>query len=206
VLLYQSSSGPAYGDASLVSGQTLALFRKLACTPGNTGTWKDQVGYAAAEAYDNPYVQVVACDSSGNKYALDVAMVRGTQLSSATAAPSATSTQWTILLTLNSAGASALAALTSHLYYTYFGAAQAGHQNDLWLDSIAVVVDGNVVSAPATAGPIPGGHLQIPGAFTRAQAEELAALLHFGSFPPDFRITAISTFAAPSASGQAASG
>jgi SecD-like export protein len=209
VLLYQSYRGPTYGDASLVTRQTLALFRKLACAPGNTSAWKNQVGYDAAEDYDNPYVQVVGCDSSGNKYALDVAMVRGTQLSSAAAAPSATSVRWTVLLTLNSAGTAALAALTSHLYYTYFAAAQAGHQNDLWLDSLAIVVDGNVVAAPATAGPIPGGHLQFPGAFTRAQAEALAAQLHFGALPADFRITAVSTFtapSAPSASAEAASG
>jgi preprotein translocase subunit SecD len=207
VLLYQSYRGTtAYGDASLVTPQTLPLFRKLACAPGNASTWKNQVGYAAAEDYDNPYVQVVACDSSGNKYALDVAMVRGTQLSSAAAGPSATSNRWTVRLTLNSAGTSAFAALTSHLYDTYFRAAEAGHQNDLWLDSLAIVVDGNVVAAPETAGPIPGGHLELPGAFTRVQAEELAAQLHFGALPADFRISAVSTVTAPSASAEAASG
>ncbi|MGH3254749.1 MAG: SecDF P1 head subdomain-containing protein, partial [Streptosporangiaceae bacterium] len=197
VLLYQAYRGPTYGDASLVSGQTLALFRRLACTPGNTSTWKNQVGYAVAQDYDNPYVQVVACDSSGNKYALDVAMVHGTQLTSAAAAPSPTSGRWTVLLTLNRAGASAFAALTSQLYGTYFAAAQAGHQNDLWLDSVAIVVDGNVVSAPAIAVPVTGGHLQLPGVFTQAQAEELAAQLHFGAMGEDFQITAVTT---PSAS------
>jgi SecD-like export protein len=200
VLLYQSYRGPTYGNSSLVSGQTLTLFGKLACTPGNTSTWKDQVGYAAADDYDNPYVQVVACDSHGNKYALDVAMVRGTQLSSAVAAPSPTSVRWTVLLTLNSAGTSAFGALTAQLYDTYSAAAQAGHLNDLWLDSIAMVVDGNVVAAPEILEPIPGGHLQFPGPFTQAQAEALAAQLRFGALPGAFRITAVSTFATPSAS------
>jgi hypothetical protein len=61
VLLYQPYSGTTYGDASLVNRHTLALFRKLACTPGNTSTWKDQVGYTAAGDYDNPDTQIISC-------------------------------------------------------------------------------------------------------------------------------------------------
>ena len=206
VLLYQSPGGTAYGDANLVTGQTLALFRKLACTPGNTGTWKDQIGYVAAEDYDNPYTQIVACDRSGNKYALDVAYVRGTQLSSAAPGPSATSSQWTILLTLDSAGASAFGALTAQMYAKYYVAA-AGNPatSDFWLDTIAVVVDGNVIEAPEVSDPIPGGHLEIAGNLTRSQARELAAQLRFGALPAGFRITGVSTASAASASSQGAS-
>ena len=199
VLLYQSPGGTAYGDANLVTRQTLALFRKLACTPGNTGTWQEQVGYVAAEDYDNPYTQIVVCDGSGNKYALDVAYVRGTQLSSVAAGPSGTSSQWVIWLTLNNAGASAFGALTAQMYAKYYAAA-AGNPatNDFWLDTVAAVVDGNVIDAPEVLGPIPGGHLEIAGDLPRAQVEELAAQLHFGALPADFRITAISAFSVPS--------
>jgi len=51
-----------------------------------------------------------------------------------------------------------------------------------------------------------GSHLRLPGAFTRAQAGELAAQFRFGALPADFRITGISAFSAASASSQAASG
>jgi preprotein translocase subunit SecD len=210
VLLYQPYSGttPAattYGDASLVNQHTLALFHKLACTPDNTSTWKGQVGYTTAEDYDNPDTQIVSCDSSGNKYALDVAKVAGAQISRAVAALSTTSNQWDVTLTLKSAGATSFTNLTSELVAKYLSGAGAGNQDDFWLDTIAVVLDGNVISAPETAGPIPGGVVQIVGNFTRAQAEELAAQLQSGPLPADFRASAIST-SAPSASSQAAAG
>ena len=213
VLLYQPYGGTAptaasaatYGDVSLVNQHTLALFRKLVCTPGNTSTWKDQVGYASAEDYDNPDTQIVSCDSSGNKYALDVAKVPGTQISNAVAALSTTSNQWDVTLTLKSAGATAFTNLTTEQATKYYPGAQAGNQDDQWLDTIAVVLDGNVITAPQTASPIPGGIAQIAGNFTRAQAEELAADLQSGALPVNFRVSAIST-SAPSASSQAAAG
>jgi len=209
VLLYQPYGGTApgaaaYGDASLVNQHTLALFRKLACRPGNTSTWTDQAGYAAAGDYDNPDIQIVSCDSSGNKYALDVAEVPGTQIGTAVAELSPASSQWVVLLTLHSAGATALANLTSELASTYLSSASTS-QNDYWLDAIAVVLDGNVITAPETEGAIPVGHAQITGNFTQAQAEELAADLQSGALPAGLRISAISTVA-PSASSQAAAG
>ncbi len=205
VLLYQPYRGTTYGDVRLVNQHTLALFRKLVCTPDNTSTWKNQVGYTTADEYDNPGTQVVSCDGSGNKYALDVAKVRGTQISDATAELSTTSNQWEVTLTLNSAGTSAFGTLTLHQYNTYYRAAQAGNQDDYWLDAIAVVLDGNVVTAPQIQSAIPGGNAQITGNFTRAQAEELAAQLQSGALPADFRVSAVSTLA-PSASSQAAAG
>ena len=200
VLLYQPYRGAAaaaatYGDASLVNQDTLALFRNLACTPDNTGTWKDQVGYTSAEDYGNPDTQIVSCDKGGNKYALDVAKVPGTQIGNAVAMRSATSNQWAVTLTLKSAGATAFANLTTEQATTYYPGAQAGNQNDYWLDTVAVVLDGNVITTPETAGPIPGGPAQIAGNFTRAQAEELAADLKSGALPVDFRVSAVSTSA-----------
>ena len=205
VLLYQPYRGTTYGDVRLVNQHALALFRKLVCTPENTSTWKNQVGYTTADEYDNPGTQIVSCDRSGNKYALDAAKVQGTQISDATAELSTTSNQWEVTLRLNSAGTSAFGALTLHQYNTYYSAAQAGNQDDYWLDAIAVVLDGNVVTAPQIQSAIPGGNAQITGNFTRAQAEELAAQLQSGALPADFRVSAVSTLA-PSASSQAAAG
>jgi preprotein translocase subunit SecD len=212
VLLYQpyggtgpaAASATAYGDASLVNQHTLALFGTLACRPGTTSTWPGQAGYASAGDYDNPDTQIVSCDSSGNKYALDVAKVPGTQIGTAVAELSTTSNQWGVLLTLKSAGAAAFANLTAGLASKYLASASTS-RNDYWLDAVAVVLDGTVITAPEVMGAIPGGNAQIIGNFTRAQAEDLAADLQSGALPVGFRVSAIST-SAPSASSQAAAG
>lgn len=206
VLLYQPYRGPTptsggqrYGDASLVNHGTLALFSKLVCTPARTIPWEGQVGYIARN-FDNPAAQVVSCDSNGNKYVLGATTVQGMQITGATAGQSTTSNQWAVMLTLNRAGTTALSALTSNMYNTYARAAQGGDQNDVVLDTVAYVLDGNVISTARLEGPIPGGKLSIQANFTRAQAQMLAAQLQDGPLPVDFRFANISTSAASAAS------
>ena len=194
VLLYEpyygSVGGRPYGHASLVNHSTLTRFSALVCTPGDLSGWPGRAGYAAAAAYDDPDAQIVSCDRSGGKYVLDVATVRGAQVSGATAGRSATSNQWEVKLTLNRAGAAALDTLTSHMYNAYYAAAQGDNQDDLWLDTIAFVLDTNVISAPEIAGPIQAATVQIAGNFTRTQAEDLAAQLQSGPLPVGFRVSA----------------
>jgi preprotein translocase subunit SecD len=188
-----STSTPSYfGDTSLVSKATLELFNKVNCTPNDTTKWKQQAGYNNPEAYDNPNVQIVSCDSSGGKYALDVAKIPGTQISNATAQLSTTSNQWEVLLTLKSAGATAFANLTSQQATKYLPSAST-NENDYWLDTIAVVLDGNVVTAPETNGAIPGGNAQITGNFTQQQATQLQNVLKYGSLPLTFTILTADT-------------
>jgi preprotein translocase subunit SecD len=184
-----SVSSSALGDPSLVNAKTLALFNKLVCKPGDTTQWKAQVGYNTPESYDNPNVQIVACDSSGNKYALDVAKVQGTQISNAIAELSTTSNEWEVLLDLKSGGASAYGTLTSDLYNKYYTAGGDDEStSDYWLDTIAIVLDGNVVEAPEVISPIPGGNAQITGDFTQAQAVNLQNVLKYGPNPLTFTI------------------
>jgi preprotein translocase subunit SecD len=184
-----STSSTALGDPSLVNAKTLALFNKLVCKPGDTVAWKSQVGYTYAYAYDNPNVQVVGCDSSGNKYALDVAKVQGTEISSATAELSTTSNQWEVILDLKSAGASAYGTLTSAIYNKYYSAGGGNPSTSaFWLDTIAIDLDGNVVTAPEVDSPIPGGTSQITGNFTQASATQLQNVLKYGALPLNFTI------------------
>ncbi len=184
-----SASSTALGDPSLVQPKVLALFNKLNCKPNDATQWKTQVGYTTAEAYDNPNAQVVGCDSSGDKYALDVAKIQGTQVSNAIAELSTTSNEWVVELTLKSGGASAYGTLTSDLYNKYY---TAGGDNsatsDFWLDTIAIDLDGNVVTAPEIISPIPGGTSQITGNFTQATATQLQNVLKYGSLPLNFKI------------------
>ena len=142
---------------------------------------------------------MVACGNNGGqwgKYALDVAKVQGTEVTSATAGLSTTSNQWQVNLTLNGQGASAFSTLTSHLYSTYYSAGQAGDQNSAVLDQVAIALDGNVVSAPEIQGAIPGGNAQITGNFTQAQATQLQNELKYGSVPLDLKILFVTSVSA----------
>jgi preprotein translocase subunit SecD len=184
-----SPASTALGDPSLVQPKVLALFNKLVCKPNDSTQWKTQVGYTNAEAYDNPNSQVVGCDSSGDKYALDVAKIQGTQVSNAIAELSTTSNEWVVELTLKSGGASAYGTLTSDLYNKYYTAGgDNSSTNDFWLDTIAIDLDGNVVTAPEIISPIPGGNSQITGNFTQASATQLQNVLKYGSLPLNFKI------------------
>ena len=166
----------------------------MQCTPGDTTKWKQAAGYTTAEDYDNPAAQVVACDAQGNKYLLDVAKVPGTQISSATAQLSTTNNQWEVILGLKSAGATAFANLTSELASKYYTAGGGNPANsDYWLGTVAIVLDGNVVSAPEITEAIPGGSAQITGSFTQAQASQLAEVLQYGSLPLNFKILTADT-------------
>jgi preprotein translocase subunit SecD len=190
-------SSTTLGDPSLVNKQTLELFNKVTCKPGDTTKWKQQAGYTSAADYDNANAQIVSCDSQGNKYVLDVAKVPGTQILTASANLSTTSNEWEVLLTLKSAGAAAYATLTSDMSSKYYSAGGGNPlSSDYWLDTIAVVLDGNVVTAPEVLGAIPGGSSQITGNFTQAQATQLANVLQYGSLPLTFKILTANTVSA----------
>ena len=190
-------SSTTLGDPSLVNKQTLELFNKVTCKPGDTTKWKQQAGYTSAADYDNANAQIVSCDSQGNKYALDVAKVPGTQILTASANLSTTSNEWEVLLTLKGAGAAAYATLTSDMSAKYYSAGGGNPlSSDYWLDTIAVVLDGNVVTAPEVLGAIPGGSSQITGNFTQAGATQLANVLQYGSLPLTFKILTANTVSA----------
>jgi preprotein translocase subunit SecD len=194
VLSYEQYSAPAatpstYGDTSLVGKNTLGLFDKLVCKPGDGTTWKAAVGYTTPYDYDNPNVQVVSCDNSGDKFVLDKAVVPGTQIGSAAATVS-TSNQWGVDLTLKSAGSAAFAKLTAQQAADYFPNAST-NADDAELDRVAIVLDGNVVTAPETKGSIPGGNFTISGGFTQATAAQLQNVLKYGSLPLHLNILSV---------------
>jgi preprotein translocase subunit SecD len=194
------AAGGAAGNPSLVHKDVLAKFNKLVCKPGDTQAWKAQVGYVTTTPYNDPDVQVVACGSAGQgqwgKFALDVAKVRGTQVTAASAGLSTTSNQWQVNLTLNGQGAAAFSTLTSRLYNDFYAAGQSGDQNSAILNQVAIALDGNVVSSPQIQGAIPGGNAQITGSFTQAEATQLQNELKFGSVPLDLKTLFVSSVSA----------
>jgi preprotein translocase subunit SecD len=184
------SSSTALGDASMVNKSTLALFNKLVCKAGNSD-WKNQVGYANNSAkYNDVTGQTVACDTSGNKYALAPAVFQGKEITGAVATLSTTTNQWEVDLTLNGAGGSAFGALTAKQAATYLPT-MTTNTNYQVLDQIAIVLDGNVVQAPETQSAIPGGSATISGGFTQATATQLQNVLKYGSLPLNFTILSV---------------
>ena len=49
--------------------------------------------------------------------------------------------------------------------------------------AIAIVVDGNILSAPTVLGPIEGGEIFFTGVFTQQEAQDIANMLQSGYLP-----------------------
>ena len=183
-----SQVSQASGNASLVSAPVKVLFNKLNCADKN---WKQQVGYGGQPPkYDNPNIQIVACDSSGNKYVLDQAKVLGTMIPAggASATLMQSSVYWQVNLTFNGAGTKAFGQLTTDQFNKYWNSSTNTATSPL--DDIAIVLDGNIISAPQTEGAITGGSAQITGGnpgFSQTQATSLANVLNYGALPLSFK-------------------
>ena len=174
-------------------------FDALVCKPGPNqytvdDSWKSTVpGYTEAlSPWDNPNIQTVGCDASGNKYVLDKAVVQGTEISSVNAALDTSNNQWVVNITLNGAGTSAFGALTTSQYSKYFSGYQGGSEDDAVLDQIGITLDGDISSAPETNGALTSGSFQItgpaPNGFSQAEATQLQNVLKFGSLPLTFQL------------------
>jgi hypothetical protein len=186
-VLLRASPGSTteYGDARLVNAATMRLFDKLACEPGLNDTavddhWKATVGYEAAQ-WNAPGSEIVSCDAMGDKYVLGQAVFGAKDISSAAVGQQRNSGAWFVDLALNGKATAAFGTLTTKQYNTYYSGFERGDEDDAVLDSIAFVINGDVQSAPETAGPITSGMPEIagpqPAGFTEAQAKALAAQL-----------------------------
>jgi preprotein translocase subunit SecD len=174
----------------------MKLFNKLVCKPGPNSTtvnnsWKATVGYTlGGDQYDDTSSQIVSCDPSGTKYVLGPAVFEGPDLTSVNTGIQQNTTQWIIELTLNNKAAAALSTQSTNQYNDYYAGYQSGNVNDEYLDQTAIVLDGNVQSAPVTTSPLTAGSFIIqgppPNGFTQAEATQLANVLKYGSLPLSF--------------------
>jgi preprotein translocase subunit SecD len=195
-----------YGNASLVNAATMKLFNQLVCKPGPNSTtvndsWKSSVGYTLnRDQYDDTSSQIVSCDPSGMKYALGPAVFEGPDVTSVNTGILQNTTQWVVDLTLNGKAAAAFGTLTTNQYNSYYANAQAGNLDDQYLDQTALVLDGDVQTAPETSSPITAGNVQItgpaPNGFTQDEANQLANILKFGSLPLSFTPLTVSSVSA----------
>lgn len=157
---------PGAGRPSLTCYRPRRLFDKLTCEPGLNGIavddhWKATVGYRAAQ-WNAPGSEIVSCDAAGDKYVLGQAAFGAKDISVAVG-QQRNSGQWVVDLTLNGKATAAFGALTTKQYNTYYSGYERGNEDDAVLDSIAFVINGDVRSAPLTAGPITSGMPEIAG-------------------------------------------
>ncbi|WP_326600091.1 protein translocase subunit SecD [Streptomyces sp. NBC_01803] len=140
---------------------------------------------AAAQAKDED--TVVACDSDGTaKYILGPVAVPGTDVSGADAVFDTQRGQgWIVQMEFDGSGAEKFADVTAEL------AEQVQPQNQF-----AIVLDGEVVSAPSVSERLGGGSAEISGSFNQESAEDLANILKYGALPLSFDEASVSTVSA----------
>lgn len=134
-----------------------------------------------------------ACNDAGTtKYLLGPTVISGNQLTSASAGlGQGNSLGWQVDLGLNGKGATQFQNVTGVL------ATRQQPQNQF-----AIVLDGNVVSAPYVSSAISGGQATISGGdINQESAQNLANVLRYGQLPLAFDISSVNTVS-PTLGGQ----
>ncbi len=136
----------------------------------------------AAQVDDVAGKPLLTCDEDGTAYLLSPAAIEGTQLDDASAGTLPQSlNNWVVQLDFDSQATDTFAAVTKA-----FSGSQA---------QFAIVLDGQVLSAPVVNSPIVDGNAEISGGtppFTQTTATELANQLKYGALPLSFGINGVS--------------
>ncbi|MBN0043547.1 hypothetical protein JS756_05400 [Streptomyces actuosus] len=174
------------GNADPDSAHSLeAEFAALDCSASSA--------HAETDLEASPDAPVLACDAKGSsgrtssKYVLGPAILDGSDIKSAKATyDSAAAQGWIIELAFTAKGTKKFAVATGQLSQS------APPQNQF-----AIVVDGEVVSAPSVSQALTGGNAQITGGFTKREAQDLAAKLTSGALPVPLRFSRATRFTKP---------
>ncbi|TDD45766.1 protein translocase subunit SecD [Kribbella antibiotica] len=129
------------------------------------------------------------------KYLLGPAIMKGTDLSDATAGIPQNQFKWQVNLNFTGEGGDKFLKATTAI-------AARGEGNNLF----AIVLDGVAISTPSVAQPIPGGTAEISGSFTEAEARDLANVLKFGALPVAFDTSSVETVSAQLGGNQLSAG
>lgn len=157
------------------------LYNSLQCSPA--GNLQNADGSPAIQV-DDPNKPLVACsqpeeavtsdgvDRPAEKYLLTKALIEGTELTDASAGIPQGELTWVVTLEIGGEGRGVFADISRALQPTE--------------DQFAIVLDGQVISAPTMEGVITNGQAQISGNFNETTANQLATSLKFGSLPISF--------------------
>ncbi|WP_425562465.1 protein translocase subunit SecD [Microlunatus ginsengisoli] len=135
---------------------------------------------------DVPDQPLFACNQEKTeKYLLGPTIIEGNQLTTAQAGVPQNNLAWVVNLEFNSGGAAAFEQATGEL------ASRSDPQN-----RFAIVLDGEVISAPSVSSAIPGGRAEISGNFNQQSATQLANVLKYGALPLAFDVSEVSNVSA----------
>ena len=174
---------PAHGEADVAQLFVAAKDLTSAEVAALPTVWLLDVPYITCSmlrgrppsALDDPARQVVACDgTSTTKYLLGPASLGGADVESVTATADKTAGDWRITIAFTDSGQQRWTALTRMAL---------GKQ-------VALVLDGDVVSAPAIES-MTTGDAVISGNFAESEATTLAALLGHGALAADVSVDEI---------------
>lgn len=121
---------------------------------------------------DTPAAPLITCDEDGIAYLLSASMIEGTDLDDAGAAIPQNQVNYVVTLSFNGDGTDTFGEISQALFGTE--------------KQFAIVLDGQVLSAPTMDGVILDGNAQISGDFTETSANSLATSLRYGSLPIEF--------------------
>ncbi|QEV15504.1 protein translocase subunit SecD [Streptomyces fradiae ATCC 10745 = DSM 40063] len=135
-----------------------------------------------------PTEPTVACGMNGGvweKYLLGAADVDGKDVDDAAGVLDPERGIWKVQLEFNDKGAKKFTEITGRL------ASQSPPMNQF-----AIVLDGEVVSAPSVSNAIPGGRAEITGSFDQKSAQDLGNMLSYGALPLTFEEQSVTTVTA----------
>ncbi|GGK80868.1 protein translocase subunit SecD [Streptomyces flaveus] len=174
-----SASPPADPSGEAAAADVQKQLDALDCS---TAKGRAAASEKAAQAEDSE--TIVACDpESQYKYALGPVAVNGERVDDASAVFATTTGEgWIVQMEFDDKGGDQFAEVTGRLV------GQAPPQNQF-----AIVLDGEIVSAPSVNSAITGGSAQISGGFTQQSAEDLANVLSYGALPITFKEASVTT-------------
>ncbi|GAA1143739.1 protein translocase subunit SecD [Nesterenkonia lutea] len=161
-------------DPNWVTPELAAEFANFECS--REISFEDR----AANSGDEP---LISCDpETGMKYLLGPVEVPGTNISDSSfgmeQSPGGQSTgRWAVTINFDAEGTAAFSDTTSRLLNL-----------EAPRNQFAIMLDGQVISAPTTQAAIVDGRPQITGDFTEEEARGLSEQLRYGSLPISFEI------------------
>jgi preprotein translocase subunit SecD len=137
---------------------------------------------------------LVTCDTkTGEVAVLSPSVIEGTDVKSANAVVPQGQVSWVVALQLKGEGTKTFDKVTQALY-------QQQQQGSDQTSRFAIVLDGEVISAPTTNGHFTDGSSQISGNFTATSSKALANQLKYGALPLTFELNG-SSFEGPTLAG-----
>ena len=162
--------GATTSPASTVPGAATTTVVPAAPVTADANAAALATGETTKLGEDSPELTVILPekrnDPDSRRYLLGPAEIQGAVVDTASAVVSQTG-QWTVDLNLNSRGSALWDAMAEKYYQK----------------RIAIVLDGEALSAPVIQERRFGGRAQISGNFTQRDAKDLATALKFGSLP-----------------------